>query len=185
EPAKVPGWSGWWVLVAVVLAILLVFVIIMCVISHYHRPKLEKYLGGINLISEAIQEDLEIQLQPMRRPLLMRSVSLINTEDPKSAAPLRLWNAVASGEQEEVEQVLATLSPSPQVTLDGWDTSPYEEAHRRGHSNVLRVLEGFMNKQPDVPHNDMILGVLQVMFSLWYKIMFEAYMGLKLIWVWV
>nr|XP_045619293.1 uncharacterized protein LOC123771037 [Procambarus clarkii]XP_045619379.1 uncharacterized protein LOC123771037 [Procambarus clarkii]XP_045619471.1 uncharacterized protein LOC123771037 [Procambarus clarkii]XP_045619564.1 uncharacterized protein LOC123771037 [Procambarus clarkii]XP_045619630.1 uncharacterized protein LOC123771037 [Procambarus clarkii]XP_045619706.1 uncharacterized protein LOC123771037 [Procambarus clarkii]XP_045619787.1 uncharacterized protein LOC123771037 [Procambarus clarki len=159
--SKLSGWSGWWVFVAVLLAIMLVFVIIMCIVSHYHRPKLEKYLGGMNFITEAIQEDVEIQLQPARRPLLMRSVSHINTEDPKSAAPLRLWNAVASGEQEEVEQVLATLSPSPQVTLDGWDTSPYEESHRRGHSNVLRVLEAFMNKRPDVPHNDMILGVLQ------------------------
>ncbi|XP_042229577.1 uncharacterized protein LOC121871401 isoform X2 [Homarus americanus] len=161
EHPKDLGWSGWWVFIAVLLAILLVFVIIMCVVSHYHRPKIEKYLGGMHLISESMQEDVEIQLQPERRPMLMRSVSLINTDDPRSAAPLRLWNAVASGEQEEVEQVLATLGPSPQVTLDGWDTSPYEEAHRRGHSNVLQTVEAFMHLQPDVPHNDMILGVLQ------------------------
>lgn len=158
---KVPGWSGWWVFVTVLLAILLVFVIIICCISHYHRPKIEKYLEGMHFISEATREDVEIQLQPERRPLLMRSVSLINTDDPKFATPLRLWNAVASGEQEEVEQVLATLGPNPQVTLGGWDTSPYEEAHQRGRSNILHLLEAFMHKQPHVPQNDMILQVLQ------------------------
>lgn len=71
---------------------------------------------------------------------------------------------MASGEQEEVEQVLATLSPNPQVILDGWDTSSYEEAHQRGHSNVLQLLEAFMHKRPGVPCNDMILSVLQVQY---------------------
>ena len=37
----VDGWSGWWVILTVLLATLLVFVIVMCFVSHYHRPKLE------------------------------------------------------------------------------------------------------------------------------------------------
>lgn len=63
----------------------------------------------------------------------------------------------------EVKQVMATLSPDPNSNLAGMETTPYEEAHHRGHTSVLRVLEEAMEKRPDIPHNDMVLGVLQVM----------------------
>lgn len=69
---------------------------------------------------------------------------------------------MASGEQEEVEQVLVTLAPDPEKALDGWTTSPYEEAHHRGHYYVLRTLEEFMGKEPEVPQGDLILSVMQV-----------------------
>lgn len=62
----------------------------------------------------------------------------------------------------EVKQVMATLNPDPNSTLAGMDTTPYEEAHHRGHTPVLRVLEEAMDKLPDTPHNDMVLSVLQV-----------------------
>ncbi|XP_068203123.1 uncharacterized protein [Palaemon carinicauda] len=156
------GWSGWWAALAVILGCILIFVIIMCFVSHYHRPKIERYLETMNLISEASQEHLESSPVPERRPLLARSCSVVvNVEDPKTIAPLRLWNAVASGEIEEVEQVLATMTPDPEIVLQGWDTSPYEEAHRRGHHHILKVLDGFMSRQPQVPDNDMIITVMQ------------------------
>ncbi|KAG0727418.1 hypothetical protein GWK47_034735 [Chionoecetes opilio] len=159
------GWSGWWVILTVLLSILLVFVVVMCVVSHYHRPKLEKYLGGLHLIPEEdLLDPLERPPCPERRPLMLRSVSIINTDDLNAAAPLRLWNAVASGDAVEVEQVMATLSPDPNSRLGGQDTTPYQEAHHRGHTPVLRVLEAAMDKRPDVPHNDMVLSVMQVMW---------------------
>lgn len=162
---KVMGWSGWWVILTVLLAILLVFVIIMCFVSHYHRPKLEKYLGGLHLIPESSMEDLLELERPLyqqdRRPNLLRSVSIVNTEDPNAAPAFRLWNAVASGDEVEVKQVMASLSPNPNSNLAGQDTTPYQEAHHRGHSPVLRVLEAAMDKRPDVPHNDMVLSILQ------------------------
>lgn len=67
-----------------------------------------------------------------------------------------------------MEQVVATLGPNPNVTLEGWDTSPYEEAHSRGHTSVLRALESFMNKRPAVPDNEMILTVLQVILQFFH-----------------
>ncbi|XP_064085939.1 uncharacterized protein LOC135201025 isoform X4 [Macrobrachium nipponense] len=169
------GWSGWWAALAVILGCILIFVIIMCFVSHYHRPKIEKldpiwytrkmskrYLETMNLISEASQEHLESSPVPERRPLLARSCSVVvNVEDPKMTAPLRLWNAVSSGEIEEVEQVLATMTPDPEIMLQGWDTSPYEEAHRRGHHHILKVLDAFMSRQPQIPDNDMIISVMQ------------------------
>lgn len=72
---------------------------------------------------------------------------------------------MASGEQEEVEQVLVTLAPDPEKALEGWTTSPYEEAHHRGHYYVLRTLEEFMGKEPEVPQSDLILSVMQVGWS--------------------
>lgn len=158
------GWSGWWVILTALLAFLLVFAIIMCFVSHYHRPKLEKYLEGLHLIPEgsSLEDLLDLpQQQQERRPLMLRSVSVINTEDFNAAAPLRLWNAVASGDEMEVKQVMATLNPDPNSTLAGMDTTPYEEAHHRGHTPVLRVLEEAMEKRPDTPHNDMVISVLQ------------------------
>ncbi|XP_064085936.1 uncharacterized protein LOC135201025 isoform X2 [Macrobrachium nipponense] len=194
------GWSGWWAALAVILGCILIFVIIMCFVSHYHRPKIEldpiwytrkmskRYLETMNLISEASQEHLESSPVPERRPLLARSCSVVvNVEDPKMTktcnlrfigdestcnpkwlginipvqAPLRLWNAVSSGEIEEVEQVLATMTPDPEIMLQGWDTSPYEEAHRRGHHHILKVLDAFMSRQPQIPDNDMIISVMQ------------------------
>lgn len=69
---------------------------------------------------------------------------------------------MASGDEVEVKQVMASLSPNPNSNLAGQDTTPYQEAHHRGHSPVLRVLEAAMDKRPDVPHNDMVLSILQV-----------------------
>ncbi|KAK3880720.1 hypothetical protein Pcinc_014812 [Petrolisthes cinctipes] len=160
------GWSGWWVFVATTLAILLIFVVIMCVISHYHRPVIEKYFPGIPGLQQLMGDeeadgDTESSEQPDRRPLLGRSISLINTANTKATAAMRLWNAVASGAESEVEQVLETLSLDPTVSVAGLGTSPYQEAHRRGHVKVLRVLEVFMHRRPNTPHNDMILGVMQ------------------------
>ncbi|XP_069990165.1 uncharacterized protein [Penaeus vannamei] len=167
--APAVGWSGWWAALAVILAILLGFVVVMCVISHYHRPKIQKYFEGFNRIVDIEEpEDVEGQLlmnqEPeveIRRPKLLRSTSIVNTDDPDTVLPLRLWNAVASGEQEEVEQVLVTLAPDPEKALEGWTTSPYEEAHHRGHYYVLRTLEEFMGKEPEVPQSDLILSVMQ------------------------
>ncbi|XP_063592780.1 uncharacterized protein LOC134769929 [Penaeus indicus] len=163
------GWSGWWAALAVILAILLGFVVVMCVISHYHRPKIQKYFEGFNRIVD-LEEPEDVEGQPLmnqepevelRRPKLLRSTSIVNTEDPDTVLPLRLWNAVASGEQEEVEQVLVTLAPDPEKAVEGWTTSPYEEAHHRGHYYVLRTLEEFMEKEPEVPQSDLILSVMQ------------------------
>ncbi|KAK7007727.1 hypothetical protein SK128_016928 [Halocaridina rubra] len=159
---ELPGWSGWWVFLAIFLAVLLIFVFIMCFVSHYHRPRIQQYFKNLKWIPEGSREVLHQSIIMEQRPLLARSRSIIAaTQDLDTTSSLRLWNAVALGENEEVEQVLATLNPNPETALEGFDTSPYEEAHHRGYYHVLKALDAFMKRQPQVPDSDIIIRVMQ------------------------